>query len=158
MSIKTTTLLIIIAGLGLTACNRSTTPSVTEDAPLPTVEEVDTAVDETALPSPKVVLTLDEIAKHASPDNCWFAVEGKVYDVTAFIAQGIHPGGEAILTGCGQDATEVFNNRPSDGQPHSATARLGLEKYYLGQLVTIPDSATTSIETEATSSSEVTIP
>lgn len=154
MSIKTATLLIIIASFGLTACNRPTTPPVTEETLLPAVEEVDTTGDDTVMPSPKVVLTLDEIAKHASPDNCWFAIEGKVYDVTAFIAQGIHPGGEVILNGCGQDATDMFNTRPSDGQPHSTTARLSLEKFYLGQLVNVPGSITTTPEPESTPISE----
>jgi len=145
MSIKTTALLVIIASLGLTACNRTTTPPVVEETPTPVVEEIDTTVDETIMPSPKVVLTLAEIAKHATADNCWFAIEGKVYDVTAFIAGGKHPGGEAILAGCGKDATEMFNERPSDGESHSAAARLGLEKFYLGQLVATSNTEATTL-------------
>ena len=45
--------------------------------------------------------TLADVASHAVKADCWMAVEGKVYDVTSFIPS--HPGGEAILLGCGKD-------------------------------------------------------
>lgn len=77
--------------------------------------------------------TLDEIAPHSTKDDCWIAIEGKVYDVTEFIEK--HPGGEAILFGCGKDASEIFNKRPSDGEPHSENARLQLPGYFRGDLI-----------------------
>lgn len=80
--------------------------------------------------------TLSEIATHNTSEDCWFAIEGKVYDVTAFIASGNHPGGEAIVQGCGKDATSLFNNRPSNGTPHSAQARSFLPNYEIGILAT----------------------
>jgi len=41
------------------------------------------------------VLTLSEVAAHASEDDCWLVVHGKVYDVTSFLAA--HPGGRRLL-------------------------------------------------------------
>lgn len=81
-------------------------------------------------------VTLKEISQHASPTSCWMAIEGKVYDVSPFIASGTHEGGNNILEGCGRDATELYNNRPEDGRPHSSKAREMLKQYYIGKLST----------------------
>lgn len=82
--------------------------------------------------------TMEEVAKHGSdPDNyvdCWTVIHGKVYDITEFVDSMKHPGGEQIYRACGTDATELFENRPGVGTPHSAEARKMLEKYYIGDL------------------------
>jgi cytochrome b involved in lipid metabolism len=79
--------------------------------------------------------TLAQIAEHSTKDSCWMSIEGKVYDVTPFIAGGFHPGKLAILLGCGKDATELFNTRPmGSGTAHSKRAREMLPKYYIGEL------------------------
>lgn len=78
--------------------------------------------------------TLADVKEHSSASDCWLAIEGKVYDVTAYIKQGIHPGGEAILLGCGSDATELFRNRPNGSGSHSEKAEGYLVNFYLGDL------------------------
>jgi len=63
------------------------------------------------------------------------AIKGKVYDVSSFIASGKHPGGDAILEGCGIDATVLYTTRPmGSGTEHSPQAYTGLENYYIGDL------------------------
>ncbi|KAL3957035.1 hypothetical protein ACCO45_007613 [Purpureocillium lilacinum] len=53
--------------------------------------------------------SLDEVALHNHAEDCWMAIHGKVYDVTAFVP--IHPGGQAILLrNAGQDATASFDS------------------------------------------------
>jgi|TARA_B110000977_G_C11042625_1_gene479393 succinate dehydrogenase/fumarate reductase flavoprotein subunit/predicted heme/steroid binding protein len=53
-------------------------------------------------------LTEQEIAKHNSSGDVWVVIEGKVYDLTAFLPD--HPGGKkAIMLFAGKDATEEFN-------------------------------------------------
>ena len=93
---------------------------------------------ESGMPSPTGastrMMTMDEVAKHGSKEDCWLLIEGKVYDVTAYVGSGFHPGKEAILMGCGKDATEIFNNRPNGSGSHSAKARGFLQKYYIGEL------------------------
>lgn len=80
--------------------------------------------------------SLTEIASHKNADNCWLAIEGKVYDVTNFIASGKHQGGLAILDGCGKDATLLFNTRPmGSGTPHSQKALAMLAQFYIGELI-----------------------
>lgn len=46
--------------------------------------------------------SLAEVAKHCTPDDCWLAVRGKVYDVTSWVAA--HPGGSMArrMAGGGQ--------------------------------------------------------
>ncbi len=79
-------------------------------------------------------ITLQELSKHNSRNDCWMAINGKVYDVTSFIEE--HPGGEAILQGCGKDATNLYMTRPmGSGTPHSSNANSLLKNYYIGDLV-----------------------
>mmetsp|Transcript_115298 Transcript_115298/g.162105 ORF Transcript_115298/g.162105 Transcript_115298/m.162105 type:complete len:130 (+) Transcript_115298:55-444(+) len=73
-------------------------------------------------------ITLKEIEKHNSSDDCWLAIDGSVYDITAFLDQ--HPGGEeVVLETAGTDASGAF-----DDVGHSSDARDMLKKYKIGEL------------------------
>jgi hypothetical protein len=81
--------------------------------------------------------TLAEIQEHNKATDCWFAISGNVYDVTKFIESEKHKGGDAIIQGCGKDATELFNTRPmGSGTPHSDKARSFLPSFQIGLLKT----------------------
>lgn len=73
--------------------------------------------------------TLADVAAHDNKGDCWLVIDGSVYDVTAFIPT--HPGGEAILKGCGKDATEMFQT-PSAHEEKNAAALL--PTYYKGEI------------------------
>lgn len=76
---------------------------------------------------------MSEVARHASAGSCWLVIDGKVYDVTKFIP--FHPGGSAILQGCGKDATRLFETRPTgSGTAHSSYARETAVKYAIGDV------------------------
>merc|ERR1719183_22307 len=61
-----------------------------------------------AAPSSGGGLTLAEVAKHNTEQDCWVVVNDEVLDVTKFLPD--HPGGVlAIVTFAGKDATEEFN-------------------------------------------------
>lgn len=77
-------------------------------------------------------ISLEEVAKHTDRSDCWMIIEGNVYDVSNFVPK--HPGEDAILFGCGKDATNMFNSRPSDGTSHSDRARVQLENLKIGTL------------------------
>lgn len=79
--------------------------------------------------------TLADIAQHSKAEDCWMAINGKVYDTTPYIQKQIHPGGAALLLGCGKDASAIFNLRPQDNKSHSEKARGYLANYYIGEFV-----------------------
>ncbi|KAJ1913751.1 hypothetical protein H4219_005074 [Mycoemilia scoparia] len=56
--------------------------------------------------------TLEEIAKHNKPDDCWVAIQGFVYNVTAYL--DFHPGGrKQLMRAAGKDGTEMFKKMHS---------------------------------------------
>jgi cytochrome b involved in lipid metabolism len=73
--------------------------------------------------------TLAQVAEHATAENCWLAIDGKVLNVSAFV--GNHPGGDVIVQGCGKDATEMFTKV----RQHSKTSVQAMkEKFIIGTL------------------------
>lgn len=93
--------------------------------------EIDTAVVGNPLKEKKTelrLISLDEIAWHDTPDDCWFAIYDYVYDCTSFIRD--HPGGDDVLLDyAGRDATLAFI-----GAGHSKFAQKILERYLIGEL------------------------
>jgi len=79
-----------------------------------------------------------EVAKHASPTDCWLVIDGKVYDVTKYVTGSEHPAGsEAITPFCGKDATQAFDTKGKKRpQSHSQNAEKRLDTFYLGNLLT----------------------
>lgn len=76
----------------------------------------------------KTIITKDELKKHKSKNSLWMAIDGKVYDVTAFVNE--HPGGiYTILSGGGKDSTKAFHQ-----VPHSPAAQKILKNYLIGIL------------------------
>eukprot|EP00930_Biecheleria_cincta_P017978 TRINITY_DN14145_c0_g1_i1.p1 TRINITY_DN14145_c0_g1~~TRINITY_DN14145_c0_g1_i1.p1 ORF type:complete len:714 (+),score=146.09 TRINITY_DN14145_c0_g1_i1:670-2811(+) len=54
-------------------------------------------------------MPLSEVARHCTPEDCWVALNGKVYDLTEFMDR--HPGGPTtILAWAGKDASKMFND------------------------------------------------
>jgi succinate dehydrogenase/fumarate reductase flavoprotein subunit len=52
-------------------------------------------------------ISFEELQKHNSEEDCWIAINGKVYDLTEFAEE--HPAGpESIIELAGQDGTEAF--------------------------------------------------
>jgi len=54
-------------------------------------------------------ITYEELAKHNTENDCWMAINNKVYNVTPYIK--FHPGGvDEIMKGAGINATAIFND------------------------------------------------
>jgi cytochrome b involved in lipid metabolism len=77
-------------------------------------------------------ITMSDVAKHNTVEDCWIVVSGKVYDLTSFIAQGNHP--PVITDSCGKDGTTAFNTRGERNSPHPEQAMQVLSTLYKGQL------------------------
>lgn len=73
-----------------------------------------------------------ELARHDRATDCWMAIEGGVYDLTAYIP--VHPAPpDALVAWCGKEATGAFATK-GYGSPHSAGARAMLPRYRVGRL------------------------
>ncbi|MDX1442799.1 MAG: cytochrome b5-like heme/steroid binding domain-containing protein [Gammaproteobacteria bacterium] len=78
------------------------------------------------------IVTLDELAKHDTAEDCWMAINGKVYDFSEYIPE--HPAPPAIMTEwCGKEATEAYRTK-GYGRKHSKVADSMLPEYLVGEL------------------------
>jgi cytochrome b involved in lipid metabolism len=78
-------------------------------------------------------ISLEEVAKHNTAQDCWVVMAGKVYEMTQY-ASG-HPAGAKIIEdNCGKDATEAFTTKGGKGAGHSNKAVENLGKFLKGDL------------------------
>ncbi|ODV96273.1 hypothetical protein PACTADRAFT_2564 [Pachysolen tannophilus NRRL Y-2460] len=74
-----------------------------------------------------IVITKEELSKHSTETDCWFVVNGQVYDGVPYLDE--HPGGaQSITLVAGEDATDDFM------AIHSDNAKKALAKFHLGAL------------------------
>jgi len=116
------TLLLVAIGLGIWVVRDRQAPKVKQDT------------------NQTRTLTMSEVSRHTSKDDCWTIISGNVYDLTPYINR--HPGGDEILRACGTDSTTLFMSRTTDegqpigsGAPHSQTANDQLKELNIGTLV-----------------------
>lgn len=107
-------IILIIAGVYLVMSSNSDTAQTTDisaDATEQTATSTATSTDTTATSTAtSTSYTMDDVAKHNTPTDCWVAIRGGVYNLTTWINQ--HPGGkQAILSLCGKDGTTAFTGQ-----------------------------------------------
>jgi cytochrome b involved in lipid metabolism len=73
-------------------------------------------------------ITRAEVAKHNKRDDCWLVIDGKVYDVSEYVAE--HPGGDSILKNAGSDSSAGFH-----GPQHPPRVHDLVEDYRIGDLL-----------------------
>jgi cytochrome b involved in lipid metabolism len=89
-------------------------------------------VEQKALAAERDV-TAAELAKHATPDNCWMAIRGSVYDLSPYLPD--HPSRPSIIEPwCGKEATEAYDTK-TKGRKHSSEADAMLPKYRIGRFI-----------------------
>lgn len=78
-------------------------------------------------------IPLSEVTRHSLAEDCWLAINGRVYDLTEFLDR--HPGGRSvILQWAGKDASKMFNEIHQPAwldlylRPESCIGELGLEE------------------------------
>eukprot|EP00959_Pyramimonas_sp_CCMP1952_P393843 8252586-Pyramimonas_sp.AAC.1 len=84
----------------------------------------------------KTEFTWEEVEEHKHTYDCWIVVKGNVYDVTDFAPT--HPGGRAIYSMGGRDASDVFT---AFHEPRTWTR---LKQFKIGT-VTEPDAKSTPV-------------
>lgn len=81
------------------------------------------------------VIDDEELGRHATRDDCWIALRGRVYNLTGYV--DYHPGGEKILEQTyGKDATALFDkyHKYVNGEYIMAATQVGIRPGY------VPDS------------------
>ncbi len=74
--------------------------------------------------------TLDEIARHDRAEDCWMAIDGVVYELTAYLPE--HPSSlRVIAEWCGREASEAYHTK-TRGRPHSPYADSLLPAWRIG--------------------------
>ncbi|KAF0935371.1 hypothetical protein E2562_032457 [Oryza meyeriana var. granulata] len=75
------------------------------------------------------LFSTSEATGHASRNDCWVVIHGKVFDVTKFLED--HPGGEDVLlhASASGDATEAFED-----VGHSTSAISMMNSYLIGSI------------------------
>jgi len=74
-----------------------------------------------------------DLATHATPENCWMAIRGSVYDLSAYLPD--HPSRPQIIEPwCGKEATEAYDTK-TKGRKHSPEADALMPKYRIGRFV-----------------------
>ncbi|KAI0746982.1 oxidoreductase [Daedaleopsis nitida] len=77
------------------------------------------------------IFSVEDVANHASPASCWVTRNGRVYDVTTFLAD--HPGGDdLILNYAGKDIGAVMKD--ASEHEHSDSAYDMLEEFVIGRV------------------------
>eukprot|EP00928_Gymnodinium_smaydae_P061888 TRINITY_DN45860_c0_g1_i1.p1 TRINITY_DN45860_c0_g1~~TRINITY_DN45860_c0_g1_i1.p1 ORF type:complete len:142 (+),score=34.14 TRINITY_DN45860_c0_g1_i1:78-503(+) len=85
-------------------------------------------------------ISLEEFAKHNTPNDCWIAVHGLVLDLPRdFLDE--HPGGPDVITVlAGMDSSSDFED-----VAHSDSARVWADKYIIGYLAGTPEENKTKL-------------
>ncbi len=77
------------------------------------------------------IYTEEDLVMHSNPSSCWVTRNGKVYDVTSFLAD--HPGGDdLILNFAGKDIGAIMKD-PAEHN-HSDAAYDMLDEFVIGRL------------------------
>lgn len=66
--------------------------------------------------------TLEDIRQHNTIDDAWTAIQGKVYNMTAYVK--FHPGGvKDLMRIAGRDGTKLFSKSIINPREHFITKR-----------------------------------
>ena len=86
--------------------------------------------------------TLADLTTHNIATNCWVAISGSVYDLTAFLS--VHSGGPSRITPvCGLDGTTTFTGKHgSVGSSSNTSHTSSLASYVIGTLAVAPAAPT----------------
>ena len=101
------------------------TPTPTATAPSPTAKATPTPTPSTT----QAGYTMADVKKANTRAKCWSAIDGNVYDLTAWISA--HPGGASAITFlCGIDGSNAFKAQ----HENQSRPAMNLTKYLLGPL------------------------
>ena len=88
-------------------------------------------IDRPATNADKLV-TMTEVARHSSSEDCWMVIDTRVYDLTAYLPE--HPSKPSIiLPWCGKESSDAYKTK-TKGRSHSSQADQELINYTFGRV------------------------
>ncbi len=110
-------ILVVLVFVGIFFFTREKPASVSEETKkeeMVTEEETtrstETPGQVTTYTPPVAKHTMIEVAVHNNEFDCWSAINGNVYNLTAWVSS--HPGGKQAIVGlCGKDGSAAFNGQ-----------------------------------------------
>jgi len=134
--------LLLVFGVGAYVISDTSTSSSDSASTSNSSESNDTAQQtgpDIPVEPPMESFSMEEVAMHATEDDCWTIINDVVYDITPYVPR--HPGGDEILRACGQDGSTLFNARRTEdgekvgfGDAHSSRAAGQLAELVIGTL------------------------
>jgi cytochrome b involved in lipid metabolism len=106
----------------------------------PAQSQSQTQIEQNTDTNSKIILSLEEVSKHNTENDCWTVVNNEVYNLTSYVM--LHPGGVANIKNlCGLDGTSAFSaQHGQEGRPNNE-----LSEFKIGQLnqelTSVPDVA-----------------
>jgi cytochrome b involved in lipid metabolism len=106
----------------------------------PAQSQSQTQIEQNTDTNSKIILSLEEVSKHNTENDCWTVVNNEVYNLTSYVM--LHPGGVANIKNlCGLDGTSAFSaQHGQEGRPNNQ-----LREFNIGQLnqelTSVPDVA-----------------
>jgi cytochrome b involved in lipid metabolism len=77
--------------------------------------------------------TREDVAKHASKDDCWIIIDNVVYDITEAVQDHLRYK-YAVDPWCGKESTEAWNTKDGKNKAHSRKAQLMLKELRKGKI------------------------
>ena len=106
------------------------TPATSVERAAPAASAAPVGVPAEAVPEKSY--SLDELARHARPEDCWLAIDGRVYELTDYLEEHPAPAG-VIESWCGREASRAYHTKQR-GRTHSAAADRLLADFLRGRL------------------------
>ncbi|MEI6494901.1 MAG: cytochrome b5-like heme/steroid binding domain-containing protein [bacterium] len=126
-------IVVAVLVVGLIFSNQPALRTSSQPSATASNTQTTTKIPDTPTVGQPLKLTMAEVAKHSSANDCWQMISGNVYDLTPFASS--HSGGDqAITNSCGQDATQAFLTKEGRGGHRSGDMSI-LDQYKLGPLV-----------------------
>ncbi len=90
-----------------------------------------------ALPvSAQEMYTAEQVAEHATPEDCWTIMDGVVYDITEYVSE--HDKFLDIREWCGLDMTQDFMDKAGRGRDHTGGYSV-IANYEIGTFQAAPE-------------------
>lgn len=85
-------------------------------------------------PQTEKKISLQELAKHSTANDCWIEINGKIYDVTEYLGKHKSAHDYDYTKWCGKGASKAWADKDGQSRGHNRKAHLILKRYLIGEI------------------------